>query len=575
MLNPAQRKAVETTEGPLRILAGAGTGKTHTMVARIGYLIEMLKVEPHQILALTFTNKAARELNERLVGLKFPNVQAMTFHALAAKLLRQCWKTDFEILGKKDQESILNDLLYPNEKRDLKTILMDLELIDYRKPKSDLSQERLETIRKNYHEALRSRKSVDFTGLLTTLLDLWEEDEGILEKCQALFRYIMVDEYQDVNGPQVKIVQLLSEKHRNLCVVGDPDQTIYSWRGSDEKSMADFGLQYPEAVSVTLTENYRNPPNILKGAERLIGHNPDRLPKILQAMALKQGEVTLWKSESEAEQCETLVHLLEQFLGSHSTMHQADVLEADRQNDLLKFGDIAILYRTQAEGKRIAAELAKRGYPCQLSAPENFWERREIVDFLLHLDQLKFLETYPDGMKFSHWLRERVGHFVSLGKWTEHQVNRLDLLIPYAMAHDDKPIQEALFEFLDEARTEQEIDNVVDSDKINLLTLHAAKGLEFPIVMIAGLEEGNLPNKKSDEDSEILREERRLLYVGMTRATRDLHLFFCNQKFAETLAPSRFLDEIGYATMLFGKLPEAKVQSIHLRQVKKAQMKLF
>ncbi len=575
MLNLSQRKAVETTEGPLRILAGAGTGKTHTLVSRIGYLIEMLKVEPHKILALTFTNKAARELNHRLTELKFPGVEACTFHALAARILRHYWKTDFAILGKKEQEEVLFGILYPNEKKELRIILSDLELIDFRKPKSSLAPERMEIILRDYRAALKKLNALDFTGLLTKLLDLWEEDEGILEKCQALFSYILVDEYQDVNGPQIQIVQKLADKHRNLCVVGDPDQTIYSWRGSDPKSLADFPLNYPDCALVSLTENYRNPPRILKGAEELIGHNPERLPKPLQALALKQGDISLWKSVSESEQNETILHLLQNYLGSHDAMHTADILDVKRDEEFLKFGDIAILYRTQAEGKRIAAELAKRGYPYQLSAPEVFWERKEVMEILMHLDQLRFLESFPEGIKFSDWMRERIDHYVSLGKFTDSQVTHMHMLVPHAMAYDAQPIQDALFDFLDEARTEQDIDNLVESDKINLLTLHSAKGLEFPVTMIVGLEEGNLPGKKMGEDAELLAEERRLLYVGMTRATRDLHLFFCTQKFAEPTFPSRFLEEIGYSNMIFGKLPETTVRSIHRKEIRKAQMKLF
>jgi len=172
-------------------------------------------------------------------------------------------------------------------------------------------------------------------------------------------------------------------------------------------------------------------------------------------------------------------------------------------------------------------------------------------------------------------MRERIDHYVSLGKFTDSQVTHMHMLVPHAMAYDAQPIQDALFDFLDEARTEQDIDNLVESDKINLLTLHSAKGLEFPVTMIVGLEEGNLPGKKMGEDAELLAEERRLLYVGMTRATRDLHLFFCTQKFAEPTFPSRFLEEIGYSNMIFGKLPETTVRSIHRKEIRKAQMKLF
>ena len=575
MLNSAQRQAVETIAGPIRILAGAGTGKTHTLIARIGYLIELHKIDPSKILALTFTNKAARELNERLNKLKFPGVQTMTLHALAARLLRQFWRSDFVIIGKTEQEALLAPLLTGHEADKMETILSDIELIDFETPKSGLSNLRLDVIVKAYKKALVQHNSLDFSGLLTTLLDIWQENPDILEKSQAHFHYIMVDEYQDVNGPQIQIAQKLAEGHKNLCVVGDPDQTIYSWRGSDIKSMADFPLTNHGCTLITLTENYRNPPNILKGAENLIAHNADRLPKTLQSMALKQGEISLWKNSDEATQFETMAHLLQYYLGSHSLMHEADNLDTGHERVFLKLSDIAILYRTQAEGKRIAVELTKRGYPYQLSAPEVFWERKEIVDFLLNLEKLRFLRVYPENMTFSKWLADRIDHFIESNNWSEHQVKQLNSLLNYAVIYNSLPIQDALFEFLDEARTEQEIDNLIEADRINLLTLHAAKGLEFPIVMIVGLEDDNIPLKKSIKDPEMLAEERRLLYVGMTRATKDLHLFFCDQKFTEIKTPSRFLDEIGYTNMIFGKLPDAKVQSIRRKQITKSQMQLF
>lgn len=575
MLNPSQRKAVETVKGPLRIIAGAGTGKTHTIVARIGYLIELLRIPPERILTLTFTNKAARELNERLVKLKFPKVQALTFHALAARMLRAYWRPDFMILDRRQQEEILGQILNGNEHGLGYEILTDIEMMDYRPPKSGLSNERLEVILKAYRDALSALNAVDFTGLLRTLLDLWQEHPEILEKCQSSFDHILVDEYQDVNAAQIEIVQKLVDRHQNVCVVGDPDQTIYSWRGSDPKALADFEYLYPKAVTVTLAENYRNPANILKGAERLIQNNQNRLPKELRPNALKPGEITLWKNEDEPEEFEKIAFLLGQYLGSHGEMHQADLLDSNCPEGFHRFSDIAILFRTQAEGKRIAAELVRRGYPCQLSAPETFWQKKEIVEFLMHLEPLRFLPSYPEGVAFSDWIRERIDDFVRMGKWNERQVQNFHLVLPYAMAYDSMGIQEALFGFLDETKTEQPIDNILAADKINLLTLHAAKGLEFPVVMVAGLEEGNMPLAKQSEDPAGLEEERRLLYVGMTRATKDLHFFFCVKKMAQERQASRFLEEIGYSTMAFGMLPEKTEISIHRRQIKKAQMKLF
>lgn len=558
----------------MRLLAGVGTGKTHTLIARIGYLIEMLRVQPHRILALAFDNKGARELNAQLKKLKFPEVQSTTFHALSAKLLRQYWKSDFLILDRGQQREILNGILYPNELARMEAVIGDLESIEYQKPKSALPQVRLESIHANYQNTLRGLKALDRAGLVTSLLDLWEEDEGILEKCQARFDYILVDEYQDANAPQIAMVRKLAEKGGNLCVAGDPDQAIFNGKESDPKPMEDFPLFYPKAALIALTDNYRNPPNLLKGAENLIKNNSERLPKPLKAMAIKEGGITLWKNESEAMQLETIIRLIDGVVGSHSATPIADQ-KTGHGGKLMRLEDIAIMTRDQKEAKAIADELDRNGIPNQVAAPEAFWERREIADFMTNLDELKFLESYPEDSDFSEWVRGRVVDFARLGKWDEGQVAHLNRIVSLASAYDDKPIQEALFEFLDEVRTGEGIDSWVGANRINVLTLHAAKGLEFPMVMVTGLEEGNIPTISREAEKSSLDEERRLLYVGMTRTTRELHLFFLAKKGAEIQNPSRFLDEIGYANMAYGKLPEADAIAAHRREVRKSQMKLF
>jgi len=572
MLNLEQQQAVRATDGPVRIIAGAGTGKTHTLISRIAYLIEEKKADPRKILALTFTNKAAHELNQRLQKKDLPLVDAMTFHALAARLLRQFWNPDFKILTPKEQEEILKELI--GDRDDWKETLADIEKIRNQTEGRDDHPGMNEIIDK-YHERLADQNALDFTGLLTTLPELWDSHPDTLSACQSLYHYLMVDEYQDVNPLQITIMRQLAGPHRNLCVVGDPDQTIYSWRGSQADSMADFENLYPDTISVTLTKNYRNPPALLKGAESLIAKNPGRLKKELKPVSAKTTGITLWESNTDFHRSEMLFHLLEKWIGSHSAMHRADELDVGREEGFRKLSDIAVLYRTKGEGKKLYADLSKRGYPCQLSAPESFWQKKVIVDFMEGLDNLRQWSAIETDQKFSKWLREKITKFIEAEDLTRAKINRLSHLIPHAMAFDCLPVSEALTQFLDEVRLQQDADNLVQADRISLLTLHAAKGLEFPIVLIMGLEEDNLPHKKIKDDPYWLAEERRLMYVGMTRATEELHLFRTQKKESRSLKPSRFLEEIGSENMTSGAMPEVKIEQIRKREIKKAQMKLF
>ena len=583
MLNPDQQKAVKTTEGPVRIIAGAGTGKTHTLISRIAYLINEKKIDPQKILSFTFTNKAAHELSERLMERGLPTVHSMTFHSLAAKLLRQFWKDDFKIIIQKEQVEILQEIISSDE--NMKDVLLGLDEIRNLKAPFDSAQrafrdgnipkDRLQNILSEYRKILSEKNLVDFTGLLETLLRIWSERQDVLMKCQNLYLYIMVDEYQDVNGLQIKIMQKLSELHQNICVVGDGDQTIYSWRGARAEIMTEFERMYKNVRSISLTKNYRNSPAILKGAEKLISHNIGRLKKSLQPVSTKTDPITLWESESSMQQMEVIYYLLEGFLGSIGSMHMADFLDTNRNNDFRKFGDIALLYRTKFQGKMLYENLSKRGYPCQISTPNSFWGTKEVVEFLEAIENLSKWTDIDANQKFSKWISDKISKFVESEKLTKAKISRLNHLVSFAMAFDHLTISEAIIQLLDEAHTQQEADNLIQADKINLLTLHAAKGLEFPIVLIIGLEEGNIPHKKSLDSSYWLAEERRLLYVGMTRATHELHIFRNKKREGRELMPSRFLKEIGSDNFVSGKMPEVKIRQIQRREIKKAQMKLF
>ena len=441
--------------------------------------------------------------------------------------------------------------------------------------KSNVPRDRLQSILNEYRKILSTKNAVDFTGLLETLLRIWSEKPDVLIKCQNLYVYIMVDEYQDVNSMQIKIMNKLAELHQNICVVGDPDQTIYSWRGARAETMTDFERMYKNVTSIALTKNYRNPPAILKGAEKLISHNIGRLKKPLQPVSSKVDPITLWESESVMQQTEVVYYLLDRFLGSIGSMHMADYLDSQRGDNFRRFGDIALLYRTKSQGKILYEQLSKRGYPCQLSAHTSFWETKEVIEFLEAIESLSKWTDIDSNKKFSKWISDKISKFAKSENLTKIRINRLNQLVPHAMVFDDLSISDAVIRFLDEARTEQEADNLIQTDKINLLTLHAAKGLEFPIVFILGLEDGNIPHKKCIDSSYWLGEERRLFYVGMTRATKELHILRNKKKEGRELPPSRFLNEVGSDNMVDGKMPEVKIRQIKRKEIKKSQMILF
>lgn len=603
MLNPAQQHAVETTEGPVRIIAGAGTGKTATLVARIVHLVESGKAAAREILALTFTHKAAHELNERLKLKGLPRVMATTFHGFAASVLRETEggadgnRADFSILTQEQQEETLRDLLYSQERDELANVVTDFNRVreaaacgaEWPVLLSSVSIERLGELWQSYRKVLEAKNAVDFTGLLTGVLELWGESPETLSAHGARYKYVMVDEYQDVSAIQVEMLRQLcggNTAPRNLCVVGDPDQTIYSWRGADPRALEKFSTLFPGAQTITLTQNYRNSPSILNPAEQLIAHNPNRLPKTLEPTLPATLPIHLWEGRDEWQMHEMVLHLLEHFLGSHDHMARADQLDAGRNSDHRDhddqggraFNDIAVLYRTQAEGRFLAAQLSKHGYPFQMSVPTEFWQRKEIQKFLEKLNAMRAvgrIVASEEFTPFSDWLRPHLEQFIWNQSIPDNKAGPLLHLLSYVMAYDHFPLPEALSQFLDAAATSQDADHLVASEKIQLLTLHAAKGLEFPIVLILGLEEGTLPHRKFADAPLQLAEERRLLYVGMTRAREQLHFFTACARDSKPTEPSRFLAEIGTENLTHGTLPEHRALASRRKQVKKAQMSLF
>lgn len=592
MLNDEQKQAVLALNGPVRILAGAGTGKTRTMVSRVGHILKTGAAAAHEILILTFTNKAAQELNDRLKKAELSRVHATTFHGLAAGLLRKYWKSDFTIMSQKEQEEAIHEIIYSHEREDLKNVVADFNSVreaaacgaEWPKLLSVCSLERLGEIWKAYFEILEAKNAVDFTGLMTNLLQLWEDRPEVLKTCQETYKYMSVDEYQDVSPIQVYLMYKLVEKTQNICVVGDPDQTIYSWRGARADTMENFTKLFPRAETFTLTKNYRNPSHVLLGAETLIKHNLGRLEKNLEPTLNGEQPITLFENRDEWQTNEVIFYLLEQFFGSHSGMAAADQLDSGREDGFHSFSDVAILYRTQHEGRQIAAQLTKHGYPYQMSSMENFWEHRDIQRFLEKLRAMQEAGTIASTLtqnagdpfhKFSDWFCDQLNKFIWNQSIPDSKATRLNALLPYAMKYDHFGVEEGVANFLDEADTAQDIDNLIEADKINLLTLHAAKGLEFPIVIITGLEEGTFPLNRLAEDEYWLKEERRILYVGMTRAREQLYLLRSRSRDSKELSPSRFIAEIGTDHLAFDQLPDYQARASRRIQVKKAQIKMF
>ncbi len=592
-LNEEQRAAVEHTGSPLLIMAGAGSGKTKTLTYKAAYLIHNQTIRPDQLLMVTFTNKAAGEMKERLakiVGERVNNVG--TFHSMSARILRRDAEAaglspDYVIYDDGDQEALVKEIV--------KTLQMDPKRFRPRSLMSAISSAKQEMVESEsyasmargpfqeaaaevylrYQKQLKAYGAVDFDDLLNMSVKLLQENPSILKKYQDTFRYIFVDEYQDTNTAQYLFTTLLAKKYKQLTVVGDASQSIYRWRGADYRNMAKLKKEYPDLTEIRLSRNYRSSQNILDAATQVIGNNKNHPILSLWTEAGAGEKITLIEAYSGSDEASRIVAEIQRITKSKSSDHSPNAsLPAGRQGSELK--DIALLYRTNAQSRSIEEGFIRAGIPYVLVGGTKFYERREIKDLLAYL---RIVLNPDDGISYKRAQK--------LGKRKLAQVLELQPSKPSELLENiittsryleqfDQEIEEDLsrIENIKELQSvATEFDNLNDflenvalvqseyyegekrnpsskeaRNAVTLMTLHAAKGLEFPIVFLIGMEEGLFPHSRSLLEIEEMEEERRLAYVGITRAKEKLYLSWAKQRVIwgnpGAQSRSRFIEEI-------------------------------
>ncbi len=635
-LNEEQMKAVLQTEGPVLILAGAGSGKTKTLTHRIAYLIAEKRVSPSNILAVTFTNKAAGEMRERIEKLLSQSEAAEfgaqvlpqhigTFHNICSRILRReiavlGYDTRFNILDADDQQSIVKKAMKELEmSTDQVKPRSMLEAIS-RAKNSQISEEQFlmqagsyfeelaAKVYERYQKELRQTNSLDFDDLILLTVRLFQEHPDVLGRYQDLFRYIMVDEYQDTNALQYTLIHLLAKKRKNIFVIGDDYQSIYGWRQADIKNILNFEKDYPEAVVITLDRNYRSTQIILDAADGVISRNVHQRHKKLWTDVKAGEQITLVPAEDEEAEARFVAETVGRIRGEGR-----------------RFGDFAVLYRTNAQSRMVEEMFLKHSISYRIVGGLKFYQRKEIKDVIAYVrlfenprDQLaleRIVNEPPRGigkvtlekwvgaarehsqdffdaayalttenginqgkiaairqfadmflrlreemkakqeMKLAELLKHLItdsGYLKSLADGTsegETRQENVQELLSVAKKYDGVVLSEALSLFLEEVALASDTDEINrEQDAVHLMTVHSAKGLEFPIVFIIGLEEGVFPHSRSNLSQQEMEEERRLMYVGLTRAKEKVHLLYTEQRtiFGSTQVnpPSRFLSEI-------------------------------
>lgn len=659
-LNDRQREAVFHTEGPVLILAGAGSGKTRVLTHRIAYLIEEKGVNPWNIMAITFTNKAAGEMRERvdkIVGFGSESIWVSTFHSSCVRMLRRFidrlgYDTNFTIYDTDDQKTLMKDIC---KRLDIDTKIYKeraiMAAISSAKDEligpeeyeinvmGDFSKRKIALAYKEYQKELKKNNALDFDDLIMKTVELFQACPDVLEYFQERFKYIMVDEYQDTNTAQFKFVSLLAGKYRNLCVVGDDDQSIYKFRGANIKNILGFEHVFADAKVVRLEQNYRSTQNILNAANQVIRNNLERKTK------------TLWTENEEGEK----LHF-RQFMNAYEEAEYivGDISKKVREKDG-EYRDMAILYRTNAQSRLFEEKFLMANIPYKLVGGVNFYARKEIKDLLAYLKTvdnarddlavkriinvpkrgigattLSRVQDYASQESISFYDALRLAEQISsLGRAAakvapfvtfiqtlrskaeilspsellrdiidstgyvkeleaegteeaEARIENIDELITKVVSYEEENDEPTLSGFLEEVALVADIDSVDgDDNQVLLMTLHSAKGLEFPFVYLAGMEDGIFPSYMTitaDDPTEI-EEERRLCYVGITRAMKDLTLTCAQQRMirGETQynKVSRFIKEIPRELVELGReFQEKKVMDIPMptsfRQMKQA-----
>ncbi len=627
-LNPQQQQAAAHIDGPVLILAGAGSGKTKTLTHRIAFLIAS-GIQPDNILAITFTNKAAGEIKERVKALlteyyeyTLPGLPMLgTFHSVCLRILRQeadklGFGKNFIIYDSADQLSIIKSGLqamdldpkkFNPQSMHGKISKLKSELIDpdeFAQTAKAYPEKILSQIYTHYQQELKKNNAMDFDDLIMFNVVLFRKHPEILHKYQQIFKYVLVDEYQDTNRAQYKWVNALAHEHRNLAVVGDDGQSIYKWRAADIRNILNFERDYPEAKVVILEQNYRSTQNILSAANSIIANNKENKPKNLWTENPEGEQILAKELPNEREEASYVVQQIQNYL--------------KKEQDLSGF---TILYRTHANSRVLEEAMIRHGLPYKIIGGIKFYQRREVKDILAYLrlalnpnDSVsleriynvpvrglgeasfdKFRETelqltqlfenpalLEDKAVFQKKKLQTFLELISLIKEIHEQArkvspseiikiifNKTDYqkfildgtsegedrwenvkeLFTATKKYDTLPNEEALERFLEEVTLMQETDNLEENTKtINLMTIHSSKGLEFPVVFVTGMEEGVFPHSRALFDPKELEEERRLCYVAITRAQKKLHMSFCRQRMTygnvQFNAPSRFLFEI-------------------------------
>ncbi|HAP9141514.1 TPA: DNA helicase PcrA [Enterococcus faecium] len=635
-MNPRQKEAVLHTDGPLLLMAGAGSGKTRVLTHRIAYLIEEKEVNPWNILAITFTNKAAKEMKERVNAILASggeDVWVSTFHSMCVRILRRDvdfigYNRNFTIIDSSEQltlmKRILKELNIDPKKYDPRSILGTISQAknslqtpqDFAKMQGSYYEEIAAKCYAAYQKELQYNQCMDFDDLIMNTIRLFEEHPDSLTYYQNKFHYIHVDEYQDTNHAQYTLVNLLAGRFRNLCVVGDADQSIYGWRGADMQNILDFEKDYPDAAVILLEQNYRSTKNILSAANQVIENNSNRKPKNLWTENKEGNKITYYRADNERDETRFIV----------------DRMQEEIRSNHRNYGDFAILYRTNAQSRVMEETLLKANIPYKMVGGHKFYDRKEIKDILAYLN---VLANPQDSISFERIVNspkrgigpgsiEKLRSFASLHEWplleaaqnvdlaniggkagqqlgafgemiqevtqmiqyltvteltkevldrsgyledlkiqntleTQARIENLEEFLTVTQEFDkqfeqqneedaDAP-EEKLTVFLNDLALVSDIDNLEeDASQVTLMTLHAAKGLEFPVVFLIGLEEGVFPLSRALMEESELEEERRLAYVGITRAEEALYL---TNAFSRTLygrtqynRPSRFVEEI-------------------------------